>query len=236
MNDNLVPTAPRAILLNTSAEAAYLKEVMQWINTGPVSTDALREAYLGRLHGYDLFTDQLMLQHFYGTAVGDALTVAQNTPAGSTSIPLTGSTLTKTLNQGDVFTIAGVTDRNGNPSPFVVTASIAAVAGAFGAVAIWPALPVDVVAASGVLFQTSASGFTGQSLAFHRDAFMFAARTLTNEQSENSTIAVATDSVTGIPLRLETWRDPRFAKRMWRFDILYGAKTIRPSLAVRMNG
>ena len=65
---------------------------------------------------------------------------------------------------------------------------------------------------------------------------MFAARTLANEESDSSTISVATDPITGIPLRLETWRKPEVATRFWRFDILYGVKTLRKAMAARLHG
>jgi hypothetical protein len=35
---------------------------------------------------------------------------------------------------------------------------------------------------------------------------------------------------------LETWRDPKFATRYWRFDVLYGYKLLRPELACRLRG
>ena len=101
-----------------------------------------------------------------------------------------------------------------------------------------PAAPTGGFAddAANTVIEDGAASDYAINIAFHRNAFMFAARTLDNEQSENSTISVATDPVTGIPLRLETWREPKVATRFWRFDILYGVKTLRPELAARLHG
>lgn len=189
--------------------------------------------------GFEIFSDQLAPNHTFGTfgAAGETPKVAANALAGATTIAVDGGNAAETLVRGDVFTIAGVKTAKGVLIPFVVLGNYAATSGAIAAVNIYPALPANVAHNAAITVVAPGSGTNyAISMAFHRDAFMFAARSLQTEQSENSTISVAIDPVTGIPLRLETWRDPVRSRRIWRFDVLFGVKTLRPELACRFHG
>lgn len=229
LQNNLVPQGDRRLVFGTKAEKNFLKAMKDASKTG--TTAALREASLGRLYGLDTFADQMAPVHTHGTAATDTLAVNGGAAAGATVIGIDGGAGTETLLKGDVFTIAGVAGQ------YVVTEDVAAVAGAFAQVKIYPALAGAAANDAAVTVVAPVSGGKyGVNLAFHRNAFMWAARTLSNEQSETSTIAVQTDPVTGIPLRLETWREPGKSKRFWRFDILYGVKTVRRELAARLHG
>lgn len=188
--------------------------------------------------GFEIFSDQLAPSHTFGT-FGPAGTarVANAVVAGATQIDINGGAGTETLVKGDVFTITGVTTSKGVPMPFVVTDNYTAAAGAINGVKIYPAIPVAVAANTAIDVVAAPVGTQySVSMAFHRDAFMFAARSLQTETSENSTISVAIDPITGIPLRLETWRDPQKSKRIWRFDVLYGCRTLRAELACCFHG
>ncbi len=234
---NLVPLQNRRLVLDINAEAKFIILYADAAKTG--STEALVEASLGRKFGFETFSDQLMPRHTIGTAAAEATGAVNGAvAAGATTMAANGFTGTNTLKKGDTFTVADVNYADGTAMQFVVTADVAAVGGAFASISFYPAAPTGgFPTAKGLTFTKPSSGTTyGINLAFHRNAFMFAARTLTSESSESSTISVATDPVTGIPLRLETWREPGKATRHWRFDILFGVKTLRAELAARMLG
>jgi hypothetical protein len=62
-------------------------------------------------------------------------------------------------------------------------------------------------------------------------------RPLANPQENNTaSISVQTDPVTGMPLRLSVWYDPKYSTRYWKFDVLYGVKTLRSELAAVLFG
>lgn len=227
LQKNLCPPDQRRLVLNVDAEAEYLEVFSDADKTG--STEALVNASLGRKFGFETFSDQLMPSHINGTAAGAAMTVSGTAAAGAGTATFAGAA-GLTLLKGDVFTIAG------SDQQYVVTAD-ATLTGGNVLVGFCPALAEEVADGSAVTIEgINGGGSYDINLAFHRNAFTLAMRTLSNEQSENSTISVATDPVTGIPLRLETWREPSRAKRFWRFDVLYGVKTLRPELAARLNG
>jgi hypothetical protein len=224
---NLAPLNDRRLVMGPDAEAKYLVTFKDADKTG--TTAALREASLGRLFGFDTYGDQMAPTHTNGDAA-TTMALTAGYAAGISSIGLDGASGSATLKAGDILTIAG----SGN---HVVTANATATTGVFTGVTISPPLRAAVLNDAVVTFVRHASnGNYAVNMAFQRNAFMFAARTLTNENSENSTISVATDPLTGIPLRLETWRDPGKATRYWRFDILYGVKTLRAELATRLLG
>lgn len=232
----LAPLQDRRLVVNVDAEANLIALWADFQKTG--STEALITASMGHKFGFDIFADQQAPVHTPGTfcsvttpAVNGALS------AGATTMNVDGGSASETLKIGDVFTFAGLVDATGNKYQFVVTANATASSGAITGVTFYPALPAAVADNVVITFAKPASGTTyGMNLAFNRDAFMFAARPLVGESSENSTISVATDPVSGIPLRLETWRDPSKGTRQWRFDILVGWKTLRPELACRVHG
>jgi len=228
LNLQLAGTAERRAVFDSKAEKNFLKGMKGFDKTG--STAALREASLGRIYGFDNYSDQMVPKHTPGTAVDDSLAVNGAAAAGATSMAIDGSTGTRTLVVGDVFTVANVEGQ------YVVTENVAAVAGAFAQVKFLPALKGAAADNAAVTFEGTAGLPYTVNLAFQKNAFMWAARTLADEESESSTISVATDPVTGIPLRLETWRDPGKSSRIWRFDILFGTKKIRDALAVRHHG
>lgn len=237
LQDQLVPPGGRSLALNTLAEEKFLVEFKDAEKTG--TTQALREAVLGKLFGFYTLADQLAPDHTFGTlagAGGGALATKANQSAGETSIVLDNGgvgTLTGTLKAGDLMTVAG------QSLAYAVTADATA-AGNEITFSIDPALRAGITDGDvWTLIKPDSGTSYGVSMGFHKEAFALAIRPLASAddlKSESSTIIVETDPVTGIPLRLETWRDSAKATRMWRFDILYGVKTLRTELASRFIG
>jgi hypothetical protein len=248
LQKNLVPYGNRYLTFNPDAEASFLIDFKDAYKFG--STAALQEAALGRLYGFDTYSDQMAPYHTFGTFANGSPVVnaggsGQHTTAGATVLNVKGGSASETLVYGDTFTIAGVNDQFNKPMVFAVGPNPNAVdgqtwtaaSGVITGMAVYPAIPSAVADGSAITVTKPSSGSQyAINLAFHRQSMMFAARPLGSERSENSTISVQSDPVTGIPLRLETWRSPQTAKRIWRFDILYGVKTLRPEMMARMLG
>lgn len=75
------------------------------------------------------------------------------------------------------------------------------------------------------------------NMVFHRDAFAFATRQLQTSMADlqlGSKIMSLQDPISGLVLRLEISRQHK--QTVWEFDILWGAKLVRPELAVIIAG
>jgi hypothetical protein len=224
LNKNLAPNdLNRRLVLDPDAEDKFLAAFHDASKSG--STEALRLGSLGRKFGFDTFMDQLAPSHT--SSVLTTPTVSGAVLAGATTMNL-GVDGTESVNQGDIFEVDGVT------GTFVFTETKAAVAGTITGAGFYPAAPTGGFGDGAAI---TVVGNHAINLAFHRDAFAFVSRPLELDvSSESSTVAVEVDPLTGISLRLETWRAPGAAKRYWRFDILFGVKTLTPELAVRLIG
>src|SRR5579883_1763578 len=234
LQKNLVPYGNRYLTINPDAEASFLNDFKDAYKFG--STAALQEAALGRLMGFDTYSDQMAPFHTFGTFASGAPKVDGNVSAGATTLNVKNGSGAETLNHGDVFTVAGAS------GSYVVTANPGqadgnwvAASGSIAGLTFYPEAPAGGFADNSAITVVKPASGTQYAinLGFHRQAMMFAARPLGAERSENSTISVQSDPVTGIPLRLETWRDPKTAKRLWRFDILFGVKLLRPEMVAR---
>lgn len=226
LQKNLAPNEMRRLLLDVEAEDKLLQVFSDAEKVG--STEALRNACLGRLFGFETYSDQLIQEHTAGTFAAGSPVVNGAVSAGATSMAIDGGSASETIKAGDAFTVAGVDGQ------FVFTADATASTGAIASASFYPAAPTGGFADNAVI--TILDDHT-PSLAFHRDAFALAVRPLGDGgQSESSSIAIEVDPLSGLPLRMETWRSPGNATRYWRFDILYGVKTLQPELAARLLG
>ena len=220
LNVALAPTGDRRMVLDPSAEAAALnlaafRDVSQ-------STDAglITEGNIGRKLGFDWWGDQEVPTHTIGTA--DSAYVVNGAHAiGATEV--TVSTGTGTFTAGDLILIAGDTRTYSVNTLF---------AGGAGDISISPALRV---ALSGAETVTELAVSSVQNLAFHRDCIAFASRPLLDVEAPTGNIIVqATDSVSGLSLRLEVSREHK--RTRFSYDLLYGGAVVRPDLGVRVLG
>lgn len=227
LQNNLVPTDQRRLVMDTEAEAQFLDKWSDVSKTG--STAALIQASMGTKFGMDLFADQLVIKHVCGTAQSvEALAVNGAVAANATTMNIDGGAGTEAIQDGDLFTVDGVDGQ------FVFTADKTAVGGSLTDVSFYPAAPAGGFPNDALI--TIQASHT-PNLAFHRNAFALAIRALEKDtDSESSTIVSQTDPVSGLSLRLESWRKPEYASRFYRFDILYGVKTLREELAARLLG
>jgi len=229
LQSNLAPPDNRYGVVSVDAEEKFLA---LWDNVSEVGdTEALLSASMGRKYGLDLYADQQTPEHEQGTLLaGTAIAAKGVTAIGATQVVLDdsgGVSLDGTLVAGDLITFDTSTTQH------VITELATAVGDEITA-SIYPALDVATVDGTVVTLVDSHT----PNLIFHRDAFCLAMRPLVAETdgSESSTISSLTDPVSGLSLRMETWRDSGADTRRWRVDALYGAKTLRQELAVRLLG
>jgi hypothetical protein len=217
LHDQLAPVNDRRVVLNPTAEA----QALQLSAFSDVEKSADRpvkiEGELGRKFGMDFFMDQNVVTHTAGTA-------ASTTAAGVSTVGLTASSA-GTLLVGDIFTIAG------DDQTYVVAASVNVSANI--GVRIDPPLKAIATAADAVTKKATHV----VNLAFTPRAFAFATRPLmenTMDVSGGNQMISATDPITGLSLRVEVIR--QYKQTAWDYDVLYGAKLVRPELAVRIAG
>jgi hypothetical protein len=224
LNKQLAPMNDRRMVLNPDAEANLL-QVPAMSDLERTGDPAVKiEGQLGRKFGFDFYMSQQTRTHVAGTA--GSITVASTTAAGATSLDIIAS-VAGTLRKGDIFSIAG------NSQTYVVTSDDATYTSVKTAVAIRPALVA--IASSGADVAKRASHMV--NLAFQREAFAFVNRPLASVGSGSqlgSIIQQMTDPMTGLTMRMEVSRQNK--QERFDVDVLFGAKTIRPQLAVRVAG
>jgi hypothetical protein len=224
LNRQLAPMNDRRVVLSPDAEGnALLLRAFQDAGFGG-GAGVILEGQIGRKVGADWWMSQNVPSHTAGTAAG-ATTNATGYAVGLKTITLatagTGSILV-----GDIITFAGQTQT------YAVTAGDASVADG-GTISFEPGLVAAIPAAATAITLKASHAV---NLHFHRDAIAFASRPLLDTSFEDRLVAMqsAVDPISGLTLRLEVTREHRRWK--WAYDILWGAKLIRPALATRLTG
>jgi hypothetical protein len=167
---------------------------------------------------------------------------------GQSTLAITFTSGTKTVKQGDVFTIANVyavnpqtRESTGSLQQFVVTA--AATGSSTATLSISPALytsdnalaTVDSFPQASAVVTMLGSSATQypQNLVYHKDAITFATADLLLPQG----VDMAARAVhNGISLRVVRQYDINNDRLPCRIDVLYGFSTIRPQMACRVWG
>jgi hypothetical protein len=222
LNKNRVPVSGRSSVWDPYAQAKLVTMDALANADKSGSTDALREASMGRVMGFDNFMDQNIKTHTAGgytaltdvtaTGVKDAVSITLTSAAGAS---------TAALKKGDVFTVAG--------QQFVATAdSPNAVAGVV-TVSVYPSVKTAITAQSVSFGKTHVS-----SLAFHKTALCLATRPMEPPMGGANSYVATTPN--GLSLRVTMGYDMTTKKNIISFDCLYGVKTIYPELAARILG
>jgi len=228
LHQQRAPRSERRGVLDFDAEAnaLALAPFADAEKTG--STGVKIEGEIGRKYGIDWFADDAVVTHTAGTLSTPGGVVGSTTAAGATTLDVASASAQGNINVGDIFTIAGDTQT------YVAGATVSAiVSGTAQSVTINPPLKAEATSGAAITFV----GTHVVNLAFHRDAFAFANRPLvasTQDMALGSQILSMTDPQTGITLRLEVSR--QYKQVVWEFDILWGAKLVRPELATRIAG
>lgn len=222
LNNQLCPIDDRRVVLDSDADgnAIQLRAFQDASFRG--DKEGITEGQIGRKLGADWFMDQQIPSHTAGTAAG-ATTDNAGYALGIKTVTL-ASAGTGTILAGDVFTIAGDTQT------YVVVTGDSDVSGG-GTVVFEPGLKV-VIAAAATAITLKATHVL--NLGFHRDAFAFASRPLSDTDFNLGNVKTVVDPVSKIALRLEVTRQHK--RTRFSYDILYGAKLVRAELACRIAG
>jgi hypothetical protein len=249
MQDALAPSNDRTALLNTQDNVDLVDALKGLFQDSTGIAKQYREGYMGRTGGFDFSENTLMPRHTRGAAntAYTTSTLVAALPISATPVSaITVATGTGAMNDGDVFTIAGVfavhpeTKANtGVLQQFVVTT---ANAGGAGSVSISPAIVLaggaqNVVipstsATAAITFFGTASATVSTSLLYQKDAFAFATADL---QMPRGVDFAAREVMDGISMRIVRDYDISTDRFPCRIDVLYGFRTLRPQLAVRLH-
>jgi hypothetical protein len=182
------------------------------------------------------------------TSTGGSTSAAVSTE-GATTIAITGAGNAATIKAGDVFTVADcyavnpqTRESTGSLFQFVALADVTLNGSGAGNITVAPMYSAShALATVDVLPQTSKDvvflGGAGlsfpQNLVYHKDAIAFATADLIMPQG----VDMASRAVhNGISLRIVRQYDINNDRMPCRVDVLYGYKTIRPEMGVRLWG
>ena len=252
LNEPATPMSPRYATVNPAANAGLVNGMTGFFNpTGTISrqfkTGMMGEGVLG----YDeMNMSQSIVNHTVGS-LPVAPICASTVPStqGATTLDITYTSGTKTIKQGDVFTIAGVNAVNpqtrlstGSLQQFVVTAdqtltsTSATIAfqppmyTATNALATVDAFPA---ASAALVFVGTASTTYPQNLVYGKNAITLATADLLLPQG----VDMASRQVhNGISMRIVRQYDINNDRMPCRVDVLYGYSVIRPTMACRIWG
>ena len=249
MQDALAPLNDRNALLNTQDNVDLVDALKGLFNDQTTLAKQYREGFMGRTAGYD-FSENTLMPSFTRGAGNTAYTT--NTQVGTLATDgtayaaITVASGSGALVKGDVFTIANVFKvhpetklSTGILQQFVVTA---AYAGGGGSVAISPSIVLgggrqnciipSTSATAAISFFGTASTAVGTSLLFQKDAFAFATADLVMPKGVDFASRQVLDGISMRIVRQYTISNDSFPTRL---DVLYGYKTLRPQLAVRLH-
>lgn len=186
-------------------------------------TSLQRDGQLGIKWGTRVFANQNAPTFTTGTPV--LTTPICTAAAGATTVTITGSSGSGTLNRGAVITFANQTQK------YAVTANSAVASGGTTATAITPAL---VTALSGTAATFSTATATSIGCMFHREAVALVMQPL-EDAGPGILSATVVEPVTGLSLRSRIWGSGGLGATIWAIDALWGYKTLNPNLMVRVQ-
>lgn len=224
------PTGNRRIVLNPDAEANALSLAAFYGALNSADPAVITEGLIGRKFGFDWAMDQQVPTQTAGTITTGLIAKASTVQAvGLTAIVCTtaASTGALALKKGDIIVFSGDTQT------YAVTADATQASAATDVtVNISPGKKIALAGSETVTVKASHV----VNLAFHRDAFAFASRTLNDDNlgvNVENEMQMA-DPVSGLTLRLSVREEYRRIR--WGFDVLWGVGLIRPELACRIAG
>lgn len=228
MNNFLIPdeTGMRNLVIDTEAEDYFNQLFYNAQTVGQTAT--LESGALVRKFNMDIMMDQNVQYMTNGTSTAATFGTCA---AGASSANLTGAGASATIKDGQLFTVAGISQQ------FVAVGDHTA--DGAGAVTGFTFDPPAPVALTGLAITFIASH--RMNLAFARKAFAIAWRPISSieampGQNVNSVRETMVDPVSGIPMTMEMWREPKTAQNLIAIRMAYGLVAADKRLAVRFLG
>jgi hypothetical protein len=222
MSRNVVPNPDRRLVLSPITHSAAIGVEGFVLANQRGQANTLATGAIGTALGMGWYEDQAVPGHASTALSAGAATANGVNAAGATTISIAKASNTSALIVGDVLTIAS----GPAAGQYVVTANVTLTVGNTN-VSISP--PLRGATAGGEAI-TLLAPQNRVNLMFHRDAFHFASRPLVSEATPYR-MSMA-DPVSGVALGMELIRQNK--QDYIEFDILYGATSFRPELAVRV--
>lgn len=243
LNQYLAPDGGnRSVQLNSPAMSSMVNAYSGLFSDQAAISQQYKEGWISKNSGLTWYEQEKIYTHTNGADVAGAI---NDTPVEGDS-QLTIDAMTAAPAVGSVFTIAGVLavhpetkQAYAHEQQFVVTDTVTPTTTtmsfspslqASGADQNIDHLPSDNDV---ITFVGSASTAYPQHLAYHRDAFAFATADLEMPQGVHF---AAREVLDGLSIRCVRAYDINTDNFPCRVDILYGYKTIRPEMAVRITG
>jgi hypothetical protein len=244
LNQYLAPDTGRVGILHSDHVVSFLDAIKGNFNPQESVSRPYLTGKIGKVQGLDTFENTVLNKFQTGTAAATTLYVVNGaTQTGASIVVQTGTT---TFLKGDIVTFVGCNavdpetkaDR-GFLQKFVITADSGASA---TALAISPAIVTTGAAQNVTASPTNggavvkvgggASALYAQSVLFHKEAFAFVTADLIDVSKFGAW--GSRQVMDGISMRIARQYDITNDKVPCRIDVLYGYKTIRPQLAVRV--
>jgi hypothetical protein len=262
LDDTAIGSSPRSGILSPRDARGLQANLTgpQSVFAPDMVADVYRNGKLPPVDGVELYKTQNYYSQACGTRTNGTLnggtlstTWAASKDTNTISFTMTGLGASATIKKGEVFTLAGVYDvnpRSGTALPylkqFTVTADVTADGGGGATVVASPALiPVNTpgvhwnasaapASSAVVTWLGTASTTYVNNVVFNKNAFALVMVPL--EKPEGGLAKVARMSHKGVNVRILSFYDGINDNNIWRFDVLYGIKTIDPRQAVRLSG
>ena len=250
LHQQLCPRDNRRGVIDFDCEEAALK-LSEFSDAEKIMSAVVKiEGDLGRKYGIDWIGEDDVPLHTAGTLVVATCTVSGTAGQSALTIVAETGNTGETLLVGDIITLTVAA--GADTQTYVIKPGTEGengylkATGANGGYTI-PGTPFTIIVEVAPLLKSSPTATDTLvvkathrvNLVFHRDAIAFATRTLQDSDAMakivgGSQILSMVDPHTGLVLRLEVSR--RHKLTCWEFDILWGAKLVRPELACRLAG
>jgi hypothetical protein len=226
LNRQLAPLTDRKMILDPAAEGNALNQRALQDAAWRGQNNVIQAGQIGNAIGMEWYMDQNVLTHTSVALSAGAATVNGVHAVGVKSLSIAKATNASNLAKGDIITIAGDTQT------YVVTTAVTLAVGNT-AVAIEPGLRTAKAGAEVVSLKASHVA----NLCIHPQAIAFATRPMANAAEARQLGAVVetvVDPISGLAITLIVKYE--HYRTRWAFSCLYGGKTVRRELGVRLAG
>jgi hypothetical protein len=241
----------RSVVVDPLAQATIISQLSGLFNPTKTLSNQYETGNMGEAVGFKWSMDQNIPLFTVGPLGGTP--VVNGAGQTGSSLVTNGWTAAAAprLNQGDIFTIAGVYQVNaqsrqstGQLQQFVVTAAVSSDGSGNATIPIYPAIitsgqfqtvTASPASSAAITVLGSANTVSPAHLAYHRDAFCLASTDLPLPGGVDMASRVS-DPRTGLSVRMVRQYSITNDTFPCRLDVLYGWATLYPELACRIQG